>query len=74
MLLEQSAVQAARDVGYRNRIVEADVAREIDLHHVVAGAQALRKSAVDIGDRSRVRRGTFRAVTVNQDDRFHGAA
>ena len=71
MLLEQSAVEGARDVRDRDRVVERDVAREVDLHHVVALAQAPGQVAVDVGDRSRIRGRTFRAVTVNQDDRFH---
>src|SRR4051794_1212138 len=72
MLFEEGAVQGAGDVGDGNGIVQADVARQVDLDDLVARAQPSRQIAVNILDRCRIRRRAFRAVAVNENDRLHG--
>ena len=50
MLLDQGAVQSPGNVGDRNRIIQTDVAREIDFNDIVGGAQALWECAINVGD------------------------
>ena len=71
MLFEKGPLQRAGDIGDGNRIVQADIAREIDLHHVVGGAETLRQVAIDVADRDRISRRAFRAIAMNENDRFH---
>src|SRR3954454_9709267 len=73
MLFEQRAIQGAGDVGDRNRIVQADVARQIDLDDLITLAQSLWQIAVDILDRRRIGGRAFRAVAVDENDWLHQA-
>src|SRR3954471_11341589 len=73
MLFEQSAIQGAGNVGNRDGIVQADVARQIDLDDLITLPQSLWQIAVDILDRRRIRRRAFGAVAVDEDDWLHQA-
>ena len=47
---------------------------EIDFNDIVTAAQTLRECAINVGDRGRVRRRTFRAIAVDENDRRSLAA